>query len=52
MRSRLLVSLVMSSWSVSWLTAQEGVPAPAGLVPEQMWYAPTAEDWKKPVAIR
>ncbi|MBL8738194.1 MAG: hypothetical protein JNL12_17305, partial [Planctomycetes bacterium] len=31
---------------------QEGVPPPPGLVPEQMWYAPTAEDWKKPVAIR
>jgi hypothetical protein len=34
------------------LVAQEGVPPPTGLVPEQMWYAPTAEDWKKPVAIR
>ena len=32
--------------------AQEGVPAPQGLVPEQMWYAPTAADWSKPVAIR
>ncbi|MGB3967350.1 MAG: hypothetical protein WBO45_11525, partial [Planctomycetota bacterium] len=32
--------------------AQEGVPAPPGLVPEQMWYAPTAADWAKPVAIR
>jgi hypothetical protein len=32
--------------------AQEGVPAPAGLVPEQMWYAPTAADWQQPVAIR
>jgi len=31
---------------------QEGVPRPQGLVPEQMWYAPTAEDWAKPVAIR
>ena len=34
------------------LVAQDGVPPPPGLVPEQMWYAPTAEDWKKPVAIR
>jgi hypothetical protein len=34
------------------LLAQEGVPAPPGLVPEQMWYAPTAADWAKPVAIR
>ncbi len=32
--------------------AQEGVPAPAGLIAEQMWYAPTAADWAKPVAIR
>jgi hypothetical protein len=32
--------------------AQEGVPAPAGLVPEQMWPAPTAEDWQKPVLIQ
>ncbi len=31
---------------------QEGVPAPPGLVPEQMWPAPTAADWQKPVAIR
>ena len=34
------------------LAAQEGVPQPQGLVPEQMWYAPTAEDWKKPPLIR
>ncbi len=33
-------------------SAQEGVPPPPGLVPEQMWYAPTAADWQKPVAIR
>ena len=32
--------------------AQEGVPAPPGLVPEQMWYAPTAEDWARPVLIQ
>ncbi|HEX5052764.1 MAG TPA: hypothetical protein VFZ65_13390 [Planctomycetota bacterium] len=32
--------------------AQEGVPPPPGLVPEQMWYAPTAADWQKPVLIR
>lgn len=37
---------------VSSLCAQEGVPAPAGLVPEQMWPAPTAEDWQKPVLIQ
>jgi hypothetical protein len=35
-----------------FVSAQEGVPPPPGLVPEQMWYAPTAEDWAKPVAIR
>ena len=34
------------------LAAQEGVPQPPGLVPEQMWYAPSAEDWKKPPLIR
>ena len=34
------------------LRGQEGVPQPPGLVPEQMWYAPTAADWQKPVAIR
>jgi len=32
--------------------AQEGVPQPTGLVPEQMWYAPTAADWQKPPLIR
>lgn len=31
---------------------QEGVPQPQGLVPEQMWPAPTAEDWQKPVLIQ
>ena len=34
------------------MRAQEGVPQPQGLVPEQMWYAPTAADWAKPVQIR
>lgn len=34
------------------LHAQEGVPAPPGLVPEQMWPAPTAADWQKPVLIQ
>ena len=38
--------------SAPFASAQEGVPAPPGLVPEQMWYAPTAADWAKPVAIR
>ncbi len=42
--------LVLSSWSAA--AAQEGVPRPPGLVPEQMWPAPTAEDWQKPCAIR
>jgi hypothetical protein len=32
--------------------AQPGVPRPQGLVPEQMWPAPTAEDWQKPVLIQ
>lgn len=43
--------LALSSCSLP-LTAQEGVPAPPGLVPEQMWFAPTAADWQKPVQIR
>lgn len=34
------------------LLAQEGVPPPPGLVPEQVWYAPTAADWQKPVQIQ
>lgn len=51
MRSRLLLSLVVS-WVSSSVIGQEGVPAPQGLVPEQMWFAPTAADWQKPVAIR
>jgi hypothetical protein len=38
--------------SPATLFGQEGVPQPPGLVPEQMWYAPTAADWQKPVAIR
>jgi hypothetical protein len=50
MRSR--VSVLSSLFALLPLTAQEGVPAPPGLVPEQMWYAPTAEDWAKPVLIR
>lgn len=47
-----LAALLSSLSSLSSVAAQEGVPAPAGLVPEQMWYAPTAADWAKPVAIR
>ncbi len=39
-------------FSCTLLAAQEGVPQPPGLVPEQMWYAPTAEDWAKPPLIR
>ena len=46
---RLLLTVLLGS---SWSFAQEGVPQPQGLVPEQMWYAPTAADWQKPVAIR
>jgi hypothetical protein len=42
--------ILLSLWTVA--PAQEGVPQPQGLVPEQMWYAPTAEDWAKPVQIR
>ena len=31
--------------------AAQGGGAPPGLNREQMWFAPTAEDWKKPVGI-
>jgi hypothetical protein len=34
------------------LPGQEGVPPPPGLIPEQMWPAPTAADWAKPVLIQ
>ena len=43
---------LISSLFCAALAAQEGVPQPAGLVPEQMWYAPSAEDWQKPPLIR
>ena len=39
-------------FSCTLAVGQEGVPQPPGLVPEQMWYAPTADDWKKPPLIR
>ena len=48
---RSLTLLILMSLLTSAL-AQEGVPQPQGLVPEQMWYAPTAADWAKPVQIR
>lgn len=53
MRSRVLplpLPVLLSFCAVAG--AQEGVPQPPGLVPEQMWFAPTAADWAKPVAIR
>lgn len=37
---------------IAAVRSQEGVPSPQGLVPEQMWPAPTEADWKKPVAIQ
>jgi hypothetical protein len=46
------LSVALSVALSTALPAQEGVPQPPGLVPEQMWYAPTAADWQKPVAIR
>ncbi|MFN3240966.1 MAG: tetratricopeptide repeat protein [Planctomycetota bacterium] len=48
---RLLTPLISLSFC-ALAAAQEGVPQPQGLVPEQMWYAPTAEDWNKPPLIR
>src|SRR5690606_41885220 len=48
---RSLTPLILMSLLTCAL-AQEGVPQPQGLVPEQMWYAPTAADWAKPVQIR
>ncbi|HZN41627.1 MAG TPA: hypothetical protein VFD82_22670 [Planctomycetota bacterium] len=50
--SRLPLALASAFACVTFATAQEGVPAPPGLVPEQMWPAPTAADWQKPVQIR
>ncbi|MCC7398704.1 MAG: hypothetical protein IT455_16675 [Planctomycetes bacterium] len=51
MTPRALPSLFLSVLAATAF-AQEGVPQPPGLVPEQMWYAPTAADWKKPVLMR
>ncbi|MCB9879800.1 MAG: hypothetical protein H6835_19590 [Planctomycetes bacterium] len=51
-RSAFAPLLLSFAAATAALSAQEGVPAPPGLVPEQMWYAPTAEDWAKPVQIR
>ena len=50
--SRLPLAVASAFACVTFATAQEGVPAPPGLVPEQMWPAPTAADWQKPVMIR
>jgi hypothetical protein len=50
--SRLPLAVASAFACVTFATAQEGVPAPPGLVPEQMWPAPTAADWQKPVQIR
>ncbi|HEX6813140.1 MAG TPA: hypothetical protein VF384_16070 [Planctomycetota bacterium] len=53
MRLRLHRHLIACAFTCLTLaTAQEGVPAPPGLVPEQMWWAPTAADWQKPVQVR
>ena len=46
------LTLLISTVLAGLPRAQEGVPQPQGLVPEQMWYAPTAEDWRKPPLIR
>lgn len=51
MTPRALPSLFLSVLAATAF-AQEGVPQPPGLVPEQMWYAPTAADWKQPVLMR
>lgn len=45
---------VMTAWLSIALATAMVLPAPAqtdGLTREQMWYAPTAEDWAKPVDI-
>ncbi|MEO6596049.1 MAG: hypothetical protein ABIP94_14970 [Planctomycetota bacterium] len=47
-----LALAALTGASLPHAKAQEGVPPPPGLVPEQMWYAPTAADWEKPVQIR
>jgi hypothetical protein len=53
--SRLIAAPRVLPFVLAGLTAlaaaQEGVPAPPGLVVETMWPAPTAADWQKPVLI-
>jgi hypothetical protein len=53
MQTRFALGLLLAAGPfVPAVRCQEGVPPPPGLVPEQMWPAPTAADWQKPVAIR
>jgi len=49
---RILAAAFVALCPFAALSAQEGVSRPEGLVPEQMWPAPTEADWKKPVVIR
>ncbi|MBL8749508.1 MAG: hypothetical protein JNK78_10140 [Planctomycetes bacterium] len=50
MRTPIAAAATLTCMAV--LAAQEGVPRPQGLVPEQMWPAPGESDWKKPVVIQ
>ncbi|MBL8729306.1 MAG: hypothetical protein JNM25_12790 [Planctomycetes bacterium] len=52
MSMRVVRTSVVVLLGCSALAAQEGVPPPPGLVPEQMWPAPTAADWQQPCRIR
>lgn len=47
-----MATLMAAAMSGGGLAAQEGVPQPAGLVPERMWPAPTVQDWARPVPIQ
>jgi hypothetical protein len=51
-RTPILAVSTFAGLLLAGLRAQEGVPPPPGLVPEQMWPAPTAADWDKPVLIQ
>jgi len=49
-RARLLIPAGLALLAASAF-GQQGVPDP-GVNREQMWYAPTAEDWKKPCLLQ
>ncbi len=48
---RRVVSLIAIAFLVASLAPTVEAQPPGGVNREQMWYAPTAEDWQKPVLI-